>query len=126
MTSTLDDARKLDLLRGELVDQAGHFATQTAQRLRHPIAGGNERVSLAGQLLDQRTDPALVVLVRALECRYFVVHERFELTGAAERATDGVVHERDLASNGLTQRCDRLLRHAVGFRKTYRNLGHRS
>src|SRR5262245_58370661 len=106
---------ELDLLVGELVDELRDVGAESLQRVGHALAGVEKRMALAGKLLDEPADLLLVLLVGALERRDLVVNERLELSGAAQRARDGVVHERHLATYGLAEGGDGLLRHAIGL-----------
>ena len=103
---------------------ARDLLTDAAQGLADPLAVVGERLALAGELADQAADAELVVAVGALERRHLVMHEGFELAGAADGARDGVVHGGDLAADGLSQGGDRLLGELVGLGKAHRDLGH--
>jgi hypothetical protein len=81
-------------------------------------------MALAGQLLDQAFDLVLVLVVGPLQRCHLVVHQRLELAGAAQRARDRLVHERDLTAHGLAQRGRRLLGRPVGLGQPHRHLGH--
>ncbi len=120
----LDDLRQLDLLVRQLVDQRGDLPAEPIEALVNAVAGVDEGVALARQLLDERAHLALVLLVGALQKRHLIVHHRLELAGASERARDGVVHEGDLAAHGLAQRGDLLLGDAIGLGEPDGHLGH--
>ena len=125
LACAVDDLGELHLLIGELVDQHRDLAAQPLQGFGDGVARVDERVALAGELLDQAADLALVILVGALQQRDLVVDHRLELAGTAERARDGIVHERDLAAHRLAERGRRLLCEPVGFGEADRHLGHR-
>ena len=126
LAGAVDDLGELQLLAGQLLDQLGYLGAELAERAGYLVRGVEQGVALGRQLLDQAADLALVLLVGAFERGDLVVHQRLELAGAAERTTDGIVHERDLAAHRLTERGDGLLRHAVGLGETHRDLGHRA
>ena len=125
LAGALDDAGKLDLLVRERLDQARHLGAHRAQRLGDAIAGRQQGIALARELLDQRADLALVLLVRPLERGDLVVDQRLELAGAAERPRHRVVHERHLPPHRLAERGNRLLCHPIRFGEPHRDLGHR-
>ena len=60
------------------------------------IGLADQRLALAGEILDQAADARLVVVVGALERADFLLHQRFEFAGAGERALDAVAHRRQL------------------------------
>ena len=103
---------------------AGDLLPHAAQGLAHPLAVVGERLALARELADQAADAELVVAVGSLERCDLVMHESFELAGAADGARDGVVHGGDLPADGLAQGGDRLLGELVGLGQAHRDLGH--
>ena len=117
LSRALDDGRELDLLVRQTIDELRNFCAERAQRVRHPFGGPKKRAALSRQLLDKTADLALVLFIGTLQRRHLVMHQRFEFAGAAERARDGIVHERHLPTNRLSERCHGLLGHAVGFRQ---------
>ena len=119
-----DDLGELDLLLGEVLDQPRHLAAHLLQGLRDLVGGAHQGLALADEFLDQTFDLVLVLAVGALEGRDLVVDQGLELAGAAERARDGLVHERDLAPHGLAQRGRGLLGGAIGLGEAHGNLGH--
>ena len=82
-------------------------------------------MAFAAQLFDQIADAPLVLLVGALEFGDVVVDEGFEFAGAAEGARHGVVHERHLAADSLSEAGDRLFGGAVRLGEADRDFAHR-
>jgi hypothetical protein len=103
VAGALDHVCELDLLIRQLVDQRWDLTAEPLQALVDAVAGVDEGVAFARELLDETAHLALVLLVGAFEQRHLVVHHRLELTRASERARDGVVHEGDLAAHGLPE-----------------------
>ena len=82
-------------------------------------------VALVGDVLQQRTDPHLVVGIGALKCRDFIGNQGFEFAGARDRALDAVAHRRDLAANGLADGHHGIAGRTLRLGKTDRDLRHR-
>ena len=85
----------------------------------------DEGIPLAAQILQQRPDTHLVIVVRVLEGGDLVRHQGLELGGARKRALDAVAHGGDFASNGLADGDDRLARDRLRLRQPHGDLGHR-
>ncbi len=66
LACAFDDVRELDLLVGQLVDQRRDLSAEPLQALVDTVAGVDESVALAGELLDEGANLALVLLVGAL------------------------------------------------------------
>ena len=73
---------------------------------------------------EQIADAHFVVVIGALERGDFVVHQRFQLGGARERALDAVAHGGDFAADGLADGHDLLARGGLRLRQPHRHLGH--
>ena len=84
----------------------------------------DQRIALAAQILQQRPDAHLVVVVGVFEGGDLVRDQGLELGGARERALDAVAHGGDFASNGLADGDDRLAGHRLGLRQPHGDLGH--
>ena len=84
----------------------------------------DEGIALAAQILQQRADAHLVVVVGVLERGNLVCHQRLELGGARERPLDAVAHGGHFAPDRLADGDDRLARDRLRFRQPHRNLGH--
>ena len=69
----------------------------------------DDRLALAGEVVDQRAHARLVVGIGALERRHFVVDEQFEFARPGDGALDAVADRRDLAADGLAD-----IHHRVG------------
>ncbi len=85
----------------------------------------DQRVALAAEILQQRADAHLVVVVGVFERGDFVGDQRLELGGARERALDAVAHGRDLAADRLADGDDRLARNRLGLGQPHGDFGHR-
>ena len=121
----LDKAGEPNLLLVQPLHENGDLVAHFLQREIDPVAGAEQGVALAGKLLQQRADANFVLAVRALEIGNLALHHRFEFSGAAQRPADGLVHVVDLPPDGLANRGDLLLGHAIGLSETDRDLGHR-
>ena len=84
----------------------------------------DQGIALAAQILQQRADAHLVVVVGVLERRHLVGDQRLELGGARERALDAVAHGGDLAPDRLADGHDQLARHGLGLGQPHGHLGH--
>ncbi len=73
----------------------------------------------------QAANADFVVAVGALERGDFVLHQRFELAGARQRALDAVAHGRDFAADRLADGDDGIARHAFGLGKPHGDPRHR-
>ena len=85
----------------------------------------DQRVALAGEILQQTAHPHLVVVIGAFKRPDLVLHQRFKLARAGQRALDPVAHGRDLAADGLSDGHDRIPRHALGLGETHGDPRHR-
>ena len=122
--STFDDLRQLELLAAELFDELRNFGTELHERLAEAVAGVQQGMALAREFVDQAANLALVFLVRLLEGADLVVDQHLKFASPPERARDGVVHERHLAPDGLAERRDRLLGHAIRLGEAHRDFRH--
>ena len=123
-----DPARCLvDLLGHELAD-LGNVVAEIEMDAVDGVADllglADQRVALAAQILQQRADAHLVVVVGVLEGGDLVRHQRLELGGARERALDAVAHGGDLAADRLADGDDRLARHRLRLGQPHGDLGH--
>ena len=84
----------------------------------------DEGIALAAQILQQRADAHLVVVVGVFEGGDLVRDQRLELGGARERALDAVAHGGDFAPDRLADGDDRLARHRLGLGEPHGDLGH--
>ena len=91
----------------------------------HPSPIGDNRFALIRHFGDQRTHPALVVGIRALQRRDFRAHKRLKLRGARQSALDAVAERRDFAANCLGKGDDLLGRQRFGLGEAHRDLGKR-
>ena len=82
-------------------------------------------VALMGDILQQGADPHFVVGIGALECCDFIRDERFQFSGARDRALDAVAHRGDFAANRLTDGHHRIGGGALGLGEADRDLRHR-
>ena len=93
--------------RGDVVRQ---IEMDAGDGVAHVLGLIDQRLALVGQLAEQVADAHFVVVIGALERGDFVVHQRFQLGRARERAFDAVAHGGDFAADGLADRHDRLAR----------------
>ncbi len=91
----------------------------------HLLGLADQRVALAGEILQQPANAHFVVAIGALERRDLVLHQRFELAGARQRPLDAVAHGGDFAADRLADGDDGIPRHALGLGKPHRDPRHR-
>ena len=117
----------VDLLRYELAD-LGNVVAKIEVDAIDGVADlpglADEGIALAAQILQQRPDAHLVVVVCVFEGGDLVRDQGLELGGARERALDAVAHGGDFASNGLANGDDRLAGHRLGLRQPHGDLRH--
>ena len=118
------DARRHHLAHRR--DVLGEAEMHAGDRVAHLLGLSDQAVALVGEVLDQAADAQLVVVVGALQRRDLVVHQRFQLGGARERALHAVAHGGDLAADRLSDRHDRLARDRLRLGEPHRGLGHRA
>ncbi len=82
-------------------------------------------VALMRDVLEQGADAHFVVGIGTLERRDLVGDQRFELTGARNRALDAVAHRSDLAADGLADGDHGIRGRAFRLREADRDLRHR-
>ncbi len=108
----------VDLLADEIADR-GQILRQidldVIDRGAYLLGLADQRVALVGEILEQAANPDFVVAIGAFERRDLVLHQRFELAGARQRALDAVAHGRDFAADRLADGHDRIPRHAFGL-----------
>ena len=117
----------VDLLGDQIADRGDvvrQIEMNAADRLAHLFGLADQGVALIGQFAQQIADADFVVVIGALERRYFVVHQGFEFGGAGQRALDAVAHGGDFAANGLADRDDLLARGGFRLRQAHCHLGH--
>ncbi len=85
----------------------------------------DQRVALAGEILQQPANPYFVVAIGAFERRHLVLHQGFELARPRQRPLDAVAHGGDLAADGLADRDDGIPGHALGLGKPHGDACHR-
>ena len=83
----------------------------------HVLGLRNKRLALVGEVGEQAADAHFVVVIGALDGGNFVVHQRFQLGGAGERALDTVAHGGDLAADSLADGHHRLARQGLRLRQ---------
>ena len=108
----------VDLVADEIAD-GGEILRQVDLNV---VEGGtdllglaDQRVALAGEILQQPADANLVVAIGAFERRNLALHKRFKLAGARQRALDAVAHGGYFAADRLSDGDDGIPRHAFGF-----------
>ena len=89
--------------RGDVVREVEMHA---GDGVAHLLGLADQRLALVGQFAEQVADAHFVVVIGALERGDFVVHQRFQLGGARQRALDAVAHGGDFAADGLADRDD--------------------
>ncbi len=123
-----DPARRLvDLLGHELADLGNVVAeieVHAVDRIADLPRLAHQGVALAAEILEQRADAHLVVVVGMLEGGDLVRHQRLQLGSARERALDAVSHGGDLASDRLPHGDDRFARHRLRLGQPHGDLGH--
>ncbi len=95
-----------------------------ADGVAHVLGLVDQGLALVGELAEQVADAHFVVVIGALERGDFVVHQRFQLGRARERALDAVAHGGDFAADGLADRHDLFARGGLRLRQPHRHLGH--
>ena len=90
----------------------------------HVFGLADQGLALDGQVREQVADAYFVVVIGALERGDFVVHQRFELGRAGERAFDAVAHGGNFAADGLADGDDLLARRAFRLRQPHRHFRH--
>src|SRR5258705_13838724 len=99
----------VDLLRYELAD-LGNVVAKIEVDAIDGVADlpglADEGIALAAQILQQRPDAHLVIVVRVLEGGDLVRYQGLEFGGARKRAFDAVAHGGEFAANGLADGCD--------------------
>ncbi|CDX54351.1 hypothetical protein MPL1032_190028 [Mesorhizobium plurifarium] len=114
-----------------VADDIAGRADLVAQRLvragdgsAHALGMRDDRLALAAQTVDQRTDAGLVLGIGAFDLADFAVDKRFELDGASERPLDAFAHGCHLAANGLADHHDAVLGKVFRLRQAEGDLGH--
>ncbi len=110
--------------RGRSRDVARDLCADALQRFAHSLAVIGKCLALGGQFVDEVPHADFVLAIGALKRGNLAVHHGFELACPADGARDGVVHRRDLASDGLSDRSNRLLGEPVGLSQPDGDLGH--
>ena len=90
----------------------------------HLFGLADQGLALIGQFAEQIADAHFVVVIGALERGDFVVHQRFQLGGAGQRALDAVAHGGDFAADGLADRDDRLARGGLRLGQAHGDFRH--
>jgi hypothetical protein len=90
----------------------------------HDLGLIDQHFALIGQLAQHVADANFVVVIGALEGGDFVVHQRFQLGRARQRAFDAVAHGGDFAADYLTDGHDVLASGVLRLRQPHRHLGH--
>jgi hypothetical protein len=111
---TLSDDQVAD--RGDVV---GEIEMHAGDGVAHLFGLADQGLALVGEIAQQIADAHFVVVIGALERGHFVVHQRFQLGRAGERAFDAVAHGGDLAADGLADADDRIARRGLGFGETH-------
>ena len=123
-----DALRHVADLVGDQIADRGNIVRQievhAGDGVAHVLGLADQILALAGQFAEQVADAHFVVVIGALERGDFVVHQRFQLGRAGERALDPVAHGGDLAADGLADRHDLLARDCFRLRQPHRHLGH--
>ena len=107
--------------RGDVVRQVEMHA---GDGVAHLFGLVDQRLPLARQFAQQVADADFVVVIGALERGHLVMHQRFQLGGARQRALDAVAHGGDLAPDRLADGDDRLACGGLRLRQPHRHLGH--
>ena len=107
--------------RGDVVRE---IEVDAGDGVAHLLGLIDQRFALVGELAEQVANAHLVVVIGALKRGDFVVHQRFQLGGAGERALDAVAHGGDFAADGMTDGHDLLAGPAFGLREAHGDLGH--
>ena len=107
--------------RGDVVRQ---IEVDAGDGVAHVLGLVDQSLALVGELAEQIADAHFVVVVGALERGDFVVHQRFQLGGAGERALDAVAHGGDFAADGVADGHDLLARGGLRLGQPHRHLGH--
>ena len=109
----------------DLRDVAAEIEMDAVDGLADLLGLSDQGVALLAEVLQERADAHLVVVVGVFERGHLVGDQRLELGGARERALDAVAHGGDLAADRLADRDDRFARHRLGLGEPHRDLGHR-
>ena len=94
-------------------------------RRTHLLGLADQRIALAGEVLNKVADAHLVVAIAAGECRDLVMHHGFQLARASQRALDAVSHGRHFAADRLADADDGIPRHALRLGEPHGDAGHR-
>ena len=86
----------------------------------------DDRLALAGEVVDQRAHARLVVGIGALERRDLVVDEELQFAGAGERALDAVADGGDFAADRLADIDHRVGGDVLGLGQALRDVGDRA
>ena len=108
----------VDLVGDQIADRGdvvGEIEVDAGNGVAHLFGLADQGLALIGQFAEQIANAHFVVVIGALERGDFVVHQRFQLGRARERAFDAVAHGGDLAADGLADRRDRLARRGLGL-----------
>ena len=117
----------VDLVGDQIADRRNvvrQVEVHAGDGITHVLGLADQVLALAGQFAEQVADAHFIVVIGALERGDFVVHQRFELGRAGERALDPVAHGGHLAADGLADGDDLLARGAYRLRQPHRHLGH--
>ena len=119
--------RLVDLIGDQLADLrdvVAEIEMDAVDGVADLLGLADQGIALAAQILQQRPDAHLVVVVGVLERRHLVGDQRLELGGTRERALDAVAHGGDLAPDRLADGHDQLARHGLRLGQPHRHLGH--
>ena len=106
--------------RGDVVRQ---IEVDAGDGVAHVLGLTDQGLALVGEPVEKIADAHFVVVVGALDRGDFVVHQRFQLGRARQRALDSVAHGGDFAADGLSDRDDLLARGILRLGQPHRHLG---
>ena len=118
----------VDLVGDQIADRGDvvrEIEVHAGDGVAHLLGLVDQGFALIGQFGEQVADADFVVVVGALERGDFVVHQRFQLGRAGQRAFDAVAHGGDFAADGLADGHDRLARDGLRLGQPHRHFGHR-
>ncbi len=107
--------------RGDVVGEIEMHAGNGAADL---FGLADQGLALMHEFRKQLADAHFVVVIGALERGDLVVHQRFQLGGAGERALDTVAHGGDFAADGVADGDDLFARGAFRLHQPHRHFGH--
>ncbi len=117
----------VDLIGHQLADR-GNVLAEIEMHASDGVADllglADQRVALAGEILQQAADADFVVVIGVLERGHLVGHQRLELGGARQCAFHAVAHRGDFAADRLADGDDRFPRHRLRLGEPHGDFRH--